>query len=153
MASTVVAQLLFLEAESPDAPIHLYINSPGGSVTAGMAVYDTMQFITSPVQTIVTGQVRLRVHDNNKPCLDSREQASSMASLLLAGGEPGHRAALPNASVMIHQPSGGAGGQVCVGHLLRRTVLTSRNRRRISRSWPTRYCESGRRCSTYVSPA
>ncbi|TNY24436.1 Clp protease-domain-containing protein [Rhodotorula diobovata] len=92
LSSVTVAQLLFLEAES-SAPISLYINSPGGSVTAGMAIYDTMQFVHCPVHTIVVGQ------------------ASSMASLILAGGEPGHRSALAHSSVMIHQPSGGAGGQ------------------------------------------
>ncbi|BGP49280.1 hypothetical protein JCM10450v2_005164 [Rhodotorula kratochvilovae] len=84
LSSVTVAQLLFLEAES-SAPISLYINSPGGSVTAGMAIYDTMQFVHCPVHTIVVGQ------------------ASSMASLILAGGEPGHRSALAHSSVMIHR--------------------------------------------------
>ncbi|KAG4087731.1 hypothetical protein H8356DRAFT_1727776 [Neocallimastix lanati (nom. inval.)] len=93
VSSSLVAQLLFLESENPKKPIHMYINSPGGSVTAGMAIYDTMQYISSPVHTLCIGQ------------------ACSMGSLLLAGGEPGKRFSLPNARVMIHQPSGGAQGQ------------------------------------------
>jgi len=93
VSSSLVAQLLFLESENPKKPIHMYINSPGGSVTAGMAIYDTMQYISSPVHTLCIGQ------------------ACSMGSLLLTGGEPGKRSILPNARVMIHQPSGGAQGQ------------------------------------------
>jgi len=93
MASLVTAQLLFLEAEDPERPISLYINSPGGSVTAGLAIYDTMQYIRAPVGTLCLGQ------------------AASMGSLLLAAGEPGMRRCLPNAQVMLHQPSGGAQGQ------------------------------------------
>ena len=93
-ASIVVAQLLFLEAEDPDKDIHLYINSPGGSVTAGMAIYDTMQYIKCDVSTICIGM------------------AASMGAFLLAGGAKGKRLALPNAEIMIHQPSGGAQGQV-----------------------------------------
>ncbi|KAJ3126204.1 hypothetical protein HK100_010381 [Physocladia obscura] len=93
VSAVIVAQLLFLEAENNEKPIHFYINSPGGSVTAGMAIYDTMQYIQSPVATVCIGQ------------------ACSMGSLLLAAGEPGHRSILPNARVMIHQPSGGASGQ------------------------------------------
>ena len=92
-ASLVVAQLLFLEADDPDKDIHLYINSPGGSVTAGMAIYDTMQFIKPDVRTLCIGQ------------------ACSMGAFLLAGGTAGKRAALPNARVMIHQPLGGFRGQ------------------------------------------
>jgi len=92
-ASLIVAQMLFLEAEDPDKDIHFYINSPGGSVTAGMAIYDTMQLIKSPVSTICVGM------------------AASMGAFLLAGGEKGKRFALPNAEVMIHQPSGGTQGQ------------------------------------------
>ncbi|MBS1315441.1 MAG: ATP-dependent Clp endopeptidase proteolytic subunit ClpP [Anaerotignum sp.] len=92
-ASLVVAQLLFLAAEDPDKDINLYINSPGGSVTAGMAIYDTMQYIKPDVSTICIGM------------------AASMGSFLLAGGAKGKRYALPNAEVMIHQPSGGARGQ------------------------------------------
>lgn len=93
MADLVVAQLLFLEAEDPKKDINLYINSPGGSVTAGLAIYDTMQYIQPEVRTICLGQ------------------ACSMASLLLAAGAPGKRMILPYARVMIHQPSGGAEGQ------------------------------------------
>lgn len=93
MANLIVAQLLFLEAENPDKDIHLYINSPGGSVTAGMSIYDTMQFIKPHVNTICIGQ------------------ACSMGAFLLAAGEPGKRFCLPNSRVMIHQPSGGAQGQ------------------------------------------
>lgn len=92
-ASLVVAQLLFLAAEDPDKDINLYINSPGGSVTAGMAIYDTMQYIKPDVSTICIGM------------------AASMGAFLLSGGEKGKRFALPNAEVMIHQPSGGARGQ------------------------------------------
>jgi ATP-dependent Clp protease, protease subunit len=93
MASLVAAQLLFLESENPKKEIALYINSPGGVVTAGLAMYDTMQFIRPAVATLCIGQ------------------AASMGSLLLAAGEPGLRAALPNASIMVHQPSGGYQGQ------------------------------------------
>ncbi len=94
MASLIVAQLLFLEAENPKKEISLYINSPGGVVTSGMSIYDTMQFIRPPVTTLCVGQ------------------AASMGSLLLAAGEPGQRFALPNARIMVHQPSGGYQGQV-----------------------------------------
>jgi ATP-dependent Clp protease protease subunit len=93
MANLVVAQLLFLESENPDKDIHLYINSPGGSVTAGLSVYDTMQFIKPDVSTMCIGQ------------------AASMGALLLAGGAKGKRFALPHSRMMIHQPSGGAQGQ------------------------------------------
>ena len=99
MASLVVAQLLFLEAENPDKDISMYINSPGGSVTAGMAIYDTMQFIKPDVHTIVMGQ------------------ACSMGSLLAQAGAPGKRFMLPNARHMIHQPSGGARGQGRLRHV------------------------------------
>ena len=92
-ASLVVAQLLFLEAEDPYKDIHLYINSPGGSVTAGLAIYDTMQYIKCDVSTICIGM------------------AASMGAFLLSGGAKGKRMALPNAEIMIHQPSGGASGQ------------------------------------------
>ena len=92
-ASLVVAQLLFLAAEDPDKDINLYINSPGGSVTAGMAIYDTMQYIKPDVSTICIGM------------------AASMGAFLLAGGQKGKRFALPNSEIMIHQPSGGARGQ------------------------------------------
>ena len=92
-ASVIVAQLLFLEAEDPGKDINLYINSPGGSVTAGLAIYDTMQYIKCDVSTICIGM------------------AASMGSFLLSGGKKGKRLALPNAEIMIHQPSGGAQGQ------------------------------------------
>ncbi|KAK8658388.1 hypothetical protein V6N13_036595 [Hibiscus sabdariffa] len=92
-AHVVVAQLLFLESENPSKPIHMYLNSPGGQVTAGLAIYDTMQYIKSPINTICLGQ------------------AASMASLLLAAGAKGERRSLPNATIMIHQPSGGYSGQ------------------------------------------
>jgi ATP-dependent Clp protease protease subunit len=93
IAGLVCAQLLFLEAESPKKPIAMYINSPGGIVTSGLAIYDTMQFIRSPVATLCMGTAR------------------SMGSFLLMAGEPGHRAALPNSSIHVHQPLGGFQGQ------------------------------------------
>ena len=105
-ASLIVAQLLFLESEDPGKDIHLYINSPGGSVTAGMAIYDTMQYIKCDVSTICIGM------------------AASMGAFLLSGGTKGKRMALPNAEIMIHQPSGGAQGQateikIVAEHILR----------------------------------
>lgn len=112
-ASVIVAQLLFLEAEDPNKDIHLYINSPGGSVTAGMAIYDTMNYIKCDVSTICIGM------------------AASMGAFLLSSGAKGKRYALPNAEVMIHQPSGGAQGQateiqIVAEHILRtRTKLNS----------------------------
>ncbi|XP_055903372.1 ATP-dependent Clp protease proteolytic subunit [Eupeodes corollae] len=93
VASLIVAQLLFLQSEDLDKPVHLYINSPGGQVTAGLAIYDTMQYVKPPIATWCIGQ------------------ACSMGSLLLAAGEPGMRYSLPNSRIMIHQPSGGAQGQ------------------------------------------
>ncbi len=93
VSALVCAQLLFLEAENPDKPVHLYINSPGGVITSGLAMYDTMQFIKSPVHTLCMGTAR------------------SMGSFLLMAGEPGHRMALPNASLHVHQPLGGVQGQ------------------------------------------
>ncbi|ARQ09533.1 ATP-dependent Clp protease proteolytic subunit 1 [Rhizobium etli] len=93
VSALVCAQLLFLEAENPEKPINLYINSPGGAVTSGLAMYDTMRFIRAPVHTLCMGTAR------------------SMGSFLLMAGEPGERAALPNASILIHQPSGGFQGQ------------------------------------------
>jgi ATP-dependent Clp protease protease subunit len=104
-ASLVVAQMLFLESENPDADILFYINSPGGVVTAGMAIYDTMQFIKPDVSTIVMGQ------------------ACSMGSLLATAGAPGKRLILPNARHMIHQPSGGAGGQATDMEIQVREIL------------------------------
>ena len=105
-ASVIVAQLLFLEADDPDKDIQLYINSPGGSVTAGMAIYDTMHYIKCDVSTVCIGM------------------AASMGAFLLAGGKKGKRFALPNAEIMIHQPSGGAQGQateiqIAAEHILR----------------------------------
>ena len=94
MANTIIAQFLFLESEDPDRDINLYINSPGGSITAGLAIYDTMQYVKPDIATICTGQ------------------ASSMAALLLAAGKNGKRYALPHSRVMIHQPMGGVQGQV-----------------------------------------
>ena len=93
MAASTVSQLLFLASDNPDAPIKIYINSPGGVVTSGMAIYDCMQLIPSPIETWCLGQ------------------AASMGSLLLTAGTPGQRYALPNSRIMIHQPSGGAQGQ------------------------------------------
>ncbi len=92
VANTVVAQMLFLEAQNPKAEIKLYINSPGGEIDAGLAIYDTMQYVKAPVSTIVVGL------------------AASMAAVILAAGEPGRRFALPHSRVMIHQPWGGAQG-------------------------------------------
>ena len=110
MANLVVAQLLFLESENPDKDIHLYINSPGGSVTAGMAIYDTMQFITPTVRTLSIGQ------------------ASSMGAFLLAGGAKGKRFALPHSRVMIHQPLGGFQGQASDIEIHAREILYIRER-------------------------
>lgn len=112
IANLVVAQLLFLEAEDPDRDISLYINSPGGSITAGMAIYDTMQFIRPDVTTICIGQ------------------CASMGALLLTAGAPGKRFALPNSRILIHQPSGGAQGQatdirIQAEEILRMRRLTS----------------------------
>ena len=110
MANLVVAQLLFLESENPDKDIHLYINSPGGSVTAGMAIYDTMQFIKPNVSTLCIGQ------------------ACSMGALLLAGGAEGKRFCLPHARMMIHQPLGGFQGQASDIEIHAREILFIRER-------------------------
>lgn len=110
MANLVVAQLLFLEAENPDKDIHLYINSPGGSVTAGMSIYDTMQFIKPDVSTMCIGQ------------------ACSMGAFLLSAGAPGKRFCVPNARTMIHQPSGGAQGQASDIHIHAQEILKIRER-------------------------
>ena len=109
-ASLVVAQLLFLEAEDPEKDIHLYINSPGGSVTAGLAIYDTMQFIKCDVSTICIGM------------------AASMGAFLLAGGTKGKRLALPNAEIMIHQPLGGAQGQATEIEIAAKHILQTKAR-------------------------
>jgi len=105
VANLVIAQLLFLEAEDPDKDIHLYINSPGGVVTAGMAIYDTMRYIKAPVSTICIGQ------------------AASMGAFLLSGGERGKRFALKNARIMIHQPIGGFQGQATDIHIHAKEIL------------------------------
>ncbi len=110
MANLVVAQLLFLESENPDKDIHLYINSPGGVVTAGMSIYDTMQFIKPDVSTMCIGQ------------------AASMGAFLLGGGAKGKRYCLPNARTMIHQPSGGAQGQATDIEIQAREILELRKR-------------------------
>jgi ATP-dependent Clp protease protease subunit len=110
MANLVVAQLLFLESENPDKDIHLYIKSPGGSVTAGLSIYDTMQFIKPDVSTMCIGQ------------------AASMGAFLLAGGTAGKRHALPNSRIMIHQPSGGAHGQASDIDIHAREILIIRER-------------------------
>ena len=109
-ASLVVAQLLFLEAEDPDKDIQLYINSPGGSVTAGMAIYDTMQYIKCDVSTICIGM------------------AASMGAFLLAGGTKGKRMALPNAEIMIHQPLGGAQGQATEIEIAAKHILQTKEK-------------------------
>lgn len=110
MANLVVAQLLFLESENPDKDIHLYINSPGGAVTAGMAIYDTMQFIKPNVSTLCIGQ------------------AASMGAVLLAGGAEGKRFCLPNSRIMVHQPLGGFQGQASDIDIHAREILTIRDR-------------------------
>ena len=110
MASLIVAQLLFLESENPSKDISMYINSPGGVVTAGMAIHDTMQYIRPRVSTVCIGQ------------------AASMGSFLLAAGEPGMRIALPNARIMIHQPSGGAQGMASDIEIQAREILRIRAR-------------------------
>ena len=110
VANLIIAQLLFLEAEDPDKDIHLYINSPGGSVTAGLGVYDTMQFIKPDVATTCMGQ------------------AASMAAVLLASGAKGKRSILPNGRVMIHQPLGGSQGQAADIEIYTREILVIRDR-------------------------
>jgi ATP-dependent Clp protease protease subunit len=110
MANLIVAQLLFLESENPDKDIHFYINSPGGSVTAGLAIYDTMQFIRPHVTTMCIGQ------------------AASMGAILLAGGEKGKRYALPHSRVMIHQPLGGFQGQATDIEIHAKEILLIRER-------------------------
>ena len=109
-ASIIVAQLLFLEAEDPSKDIHLYINSPGGSVTAGMAIYDTMKYIKCDVSTICLGM------------------AASMGAFLLAGGTKGKRFALPNSEIMIHQPSGGARGQATEIKIVAENILKTKKK-------------------------
>jgi ATP-dependent Clp protease protease subunit len=110
LANLVVAQLLFLEAEDPEKEISIYINSPGGIITAGLAIYDTLQFIRPDVTTYCIGQ------------------AASMAAVLLAAGTPGKRFALPNSRVIIHQPSGGASGQATDINIQAKEILRTRQR-------------------------
>lgn len=110
MANLIVAQLLFLESENPDKDIHMYINSPGGSVTAGLSIYDTMQFIKPHVSTMCLGQ------------------AASMGALLLAGGEKGKRYVLPHSRIMIHQPLGGFQGQAADFEIHAKEILSIRDR-------------------------
>ncbi|GAA0797083.1 ATP-dependent Clp endopeptidase proteolytic subunit ClpP [Clostridium sp. AF19-22AC] len=109
-ASVIIAQLLFLEADDPDKDIQLYINSPGGSVTAGMGIYDTMQYIKCDVSTVCVGM------------------AASMGAFLLSGGQKGKRFALPNAEIMIHQPSGGAQGQATEIKIVAEHILKTREK-------------------------
>lgn len=110
MAGLITAQLLFLEAENPNKPISMYINSPGGVVTSGLAIYDTMQYVKPDIATVCVGQ------------------AASMGSFLLAAGSAGHRYALPNARVMVHQPSGGAQGQATDIQIQAEEILKVRSR-------------------------
>jgi ATP-dependent Clp protease, protease subunit len=110
VANTIIAQLLFLESEDPDKDINLYVNSPGGVVTSGLAIYDTIQFLKAPVSTICVGQ------------------AASMGAVLLAAGAKGKRYALPNARIMIHQPSGGTQGQATDIEIQAREILKIRER-------------------------
>lgn len=109
-ASVIVAEMLFLESEDPEKDIHLYINSPGGSVTAGMAIYDTMQFVKCDVSTVCIGM------------------AASMGAFLLAGGAKGKRYALPNAEIMIHQPLGGAQGQATEIEIAAKHILQTKRK-------------------------
>jgi ATP-dependent Clp protease protease subunit len=110
VANIIIAQLLFLQAEDPEKDIHLYINSPGGSVYAGLAIYDTMQFLTAPVNTMCMGM------------------AASMGALLLATGTTGKRSALPNSRIMIHQPSGGSQGTAADIEIAAKEILYARER-------------------------
>ena len=110
MANVVVAQLLYLESENPDKDIHLYINSPGGSVSAGLSIYDTMQFVKPEISTICTGQ------------------AASMGAILLAGGKEGKRFCLPHSRIMVHQPSGGFSGQATDIEIQAKEILNLRAR-------------------------
>lgn len=110
VANIVIAQLLFLEADNPERDVNLYINSPGGSVSAGMAIYDTMQFMNAPVRTICMGM------------------AASMGAFLLAAGAPGKRSALPHARIMIHQPSGGAQGTAADIEIMAKEILYLRGK-------------------------
>jgi ATP-dependent Clp protease, protease subunit len=143
-ANVIIAQLLFLEAEDPEKDIHLYVNSPGGSVTAGLGIYDTMQYVKCPITTICLGQ------------------AASMGALLLTAGTKGKRFALPNARVMIHQPMGGFQGQATEIDIHAREILKIRERlnqimayhtgqplERISQDTERDYFMSGEEAKTY----
>ncbi len=143
-ASVVIAQMLFLEAENPEKDIYLYINSPGGSVSAGLAIYDTMQYIKSPVSTYCMGQ------------------AASMAAILLAAGQKGKRYALPHARILIHQPMGGFSGQATDVEIQAREILrlkqelneiltqhTNQPIERIERDTERDYYMSGEQASEY----
>ena len=110
LSSVVTSQLLFLESEDPGRPLYMYINSPGGVVTSGLAIYDTMQYIKCPITTICVGQ------------------AASMGSLLLAGGSPGQRYALPNSKIMLHQPSGGVQGMASDIQIQAQEIQRTKNR-------------------------
>src|ERR687886_37506 len=110
VANIVIAQLLFLEADNPERDINLYVNSPGGSVSGGMAIYDTMQFLNAPIRTVCMGM------------------AASMGAFLLAAGSPGKRSALPHARIMIHQPSGGAQGTAADIEIQAREILYLRSK-------------------------
>jgi len=110
IANVIIAQMLFLEADDPESDIHLYVNSPGGAVTAGLAIYDTMQYVRPDVSTFCVGQ------------------AASMGAVLLAAGAPGKRSALPNSRVMLHQPWGGARGQAADIDIQAREILKLRDR-------------------------
>ncbi|HAK41357.1 MAG TPA: ATP-dependent Clp endopeptidase proteolytic subunit ClpP [Synergistaceae bacterium] len=110
LANLVVAQMLFLESEDPDKDVNIYINSPGGVITSGLAIYDTMQYIKCPVSTICVGQ------------------AASMAAVLLAGGDPGKRVALPSSRIMLHQPLGGAQGQAVDIQIHAREIMRLKER-------------------------
>ena len=132
MANLVVAQLLFLESENPDKDIHLYINSPGGSVTAGLSIYDTMQFIKPDVSTMCIGQ------------------AASMGAMLLSGGAKGKRLALPHSRMMIHQPSGGAQGQASDIEIQANEIIKIRKRLNVLMAEHTGQDED---CLLYTSPS
>jgi ATP-dependent Clp protease protease subunit len=127
VANTIVAQLLFLDAQNPNQEIRLYINSPGGEVDAGLAIYDTMQFVRAPVSTIVIGM------------------AASMAAVILAAGEKGRRYALPHSKVMIHQPWGGARGTASDIAIQAQEILKSKSSS--TRSWPSTRASRWRRWS------
>ncbi|MBJ6749296.1 MULTISPECIES: ATP-dependent Clp endopeptidase proteolytic subunit ClpP [Geomonas] len=144
VANLVIAQLLFLEAEDPDKDIHLYINSPGGVVTAGMAIYDTMRYIKAPVSTICIGQ------------------AASMGAFLLSGGEKGKRFSLANSRIMIHQPLGGFQGQATDIHIHAKEILrmkdqlnellaehTGQNVEKVAADTERDYFMSGEEAKTY----